>query len=159
MTKEQARIILCALVHDGLDVGKLTKTAKSEIREAVDAVLDAVDATKVSDHGCQPDRHDWKGNAMTDNICECPKCGRQHRDLGFGQPPKSIMEQIADDIRDGAFPKKSTPKRPVAFRVPRVIDDKLSDTEFRLFADEAEARTEAEALGCDYQGLYVRDGT
>ena len=24
---------------------------------------------------------------MDDSICECPKCGRAHRDLGFGAPP------------------------------------------------------------------------
>jgi hypothetical protein len=50
-------------------------------------------------------------------------------------------------------------KRPVAFRVPRAVDDKLSDTEWQLFADEKAAYEEAEAKGCDYQGLFVRDGT
>ena len=48
MTKEQAKLILIALFHDGIDVEKLTKKAKREMREAVDAVLDA---TRVSDHG------------------------------------------------------------------------------------------------------------
>lgn len=24
---------------------------------------------------------------MAEDICECPKCGRQHRNLGFGKPP------------------------------------------------------------------------
>lgn len=49
-------------------------------------------------------------------------------------------------------------KRPVAFRVPRIVDDKLSQTEWQLFNDERAASEEAEAKGCDYQGLYVRDG-
>lgn len=96
---------------------------------------------------------------MTDDICECPKCGRQHRSLGFGPPPKSIMEQIADDIRAGTFPKKSDSsewqRRPVAFRVPRIVDDVLSTTEWQLFNDEEAAREDANAKGCDYQGLYL----
>lgn len=50
-------------------------------------------------------------------------------------------------------------KRPVAFRIPRVVDDKLSTTEWRYVTDEEVAYTEAEALGIDYQALYVRDGT
>lgn len=50
-------------------------------------------------------------------------------------------------------------KRPVAFRIPRVVNDNLSTTEFRYFTDEAEAHAEALALDCECQGLYVRDGT
>jgi hypothetical protein len=50
-------------------------------------------------------------------------------------------------------------KRPVAFRIPRVVDDKLSETEWRYFTDEEAAYKEAEALGIDYQALFVRDGT
>jgi hypothetical protein len=50
-------------------------------------------------------------------------------------------------------------KRPVAFRVPRIVDDKLSDTKWQLFTDEEAAHAEAEAKGCDYQALFVRDGT
>lgn len=50
-------------------------------------------------------------------------------------------------------------KRAVAFRVPRVVDDKLSATEWRYLTDEETAYKEAEALGTDYQALYVRDGT
>jgi hypothetical protein len=50
-------------------------------------------------------------------------------------------------------------KRPVAFRIPRMIDDKLSATEWRYFTDEEAAYKEAEALGIDYQALFVRDGT
>jgi len=50
-------------------------------------------------------------------------------------------------------------KRPVAFRVPRIVDDKLSDTKWQLFTDEEAANAEAEAKGCDYQALFVRDGT
>lgn len=49
-------------------------------------------------------------------------------------------------------------KRPVAFRIPRVVNDNLSATEFRYFTEEAEARAEALALDCECQGLYVRDG-
>lgn len=43
---------------------------------------------------------------MSEDICECPKCGRQHRNLGFGKPP-SVMKQIARDMREGTFPNKS----------------------------------------------------
>lgn len=45
--------------------------------------------------------------------------------------------------------------KPVAFRVPRVIDDKLSKTEHRLFKDEDEARQAATEIGADYDGLYL----
>lgn len=50
-------------------------------------------------------------------------------------------------------------KRPVAFRIPRVVNDNLSATEFRYFTDEAECHAEALALDCEYQALFVRDGT
>lgn len=50
-------------------------------------------------------------------------------------------------------------KRPVAFRIQRVVDDKLSETEWRYFTDEEAAYKESEALGIDYQALFVRDGT
>lgn len=50
-------------------------------------------------------------------------------------------------------------KRPVAFRIPRVVNDNLSTTEFRYFTDEAEAHAEALTLDCEYQALFVRDGT
>lgn len=50
-------------------------------------------------------------------------------------------------------------KRPVAFRVPRMVDDTLSDTEWQLFGDEKAAYDEAEAKGCDYQALFAREGT
>ncbi|MGM4906303.1 hypothetical protein AB8B21_05500 [Tardiphaga sp. 866_E4_N2_1] len=54
-------------------------------------------------------------------------------------------------------------KRPVAFRLPRMdsatAGQTLSATEWRYFTDEAEAYREAEALGIDYQALFVRDGT
>lgn len=51
-------------------------------------------------------------------------------------------------------------KRPIAFRVPRANDDgmTLSKTEWRYFTDEAEAAREGDALGTDYQALFVRDG-
>jgi hypothetical protein len=41
----------------------------------------------------------------TDDICQCVTCGRMHRRLGT--PPPSVMEQIARDMREGTFPKKS----------------------------------------------------
>lgn len=50
-------------------------------------------------------------------------------------------------------------KRAVAFRIPRIVDDKVSTTEWRYFSDEEQAYKEAEALGIDYQALYVRDGS
>ena len=54
-------------------------------------------------------------------------------------------------------------KRPVAFRVPRSdparAGEVLSATEWQLFTSEDEASATADAKGCDYQGLYVRDGT
>jgi len=31
--------------------------------------------------------------------CQCPKCGRLHRDLGFGKPPESISNPHADLMR------------------------------------------------------------
>lgn len=49
-------------------------------------------------------------------------------------------------------------KRPVAFRIPRVVDDRISTTEFRYFNDEQTALTESDAIGINYQALYVRDG-
>jgi len=49
-------------------------------------------------------------------------------------------------------------KRPVAYRIPRVDGDRLSTTEWRYFNSEYLAQEEAEALGVDYQALYVRDG-
>lgn len=43
---------------------------------------------------------------MTENSdCQCPICGRLHRHLA--SPPSSVMEQIARDMRNGDFPKKS----------------------------------------------------
>jgi hypothetical protein len=44
-------------------------------------------------------------NEVKDDICQCPKCGRLHRHLGT--PPISVMEQIARDMKEGTFPKKS----------------------------------------------------
>jgi len=40
-----------------------------------------------------------------DDLCQCPICGRMHRLLG--NPPKSVMAQIARDIQEGVFPRKS----------------------------------------------------
>ncbi len=41
----------------------------------------------------------------SDDTCQCVKCGRMHRRLGT--PPPSVMQQIARDMREGVFPKKS----------------------------------------------------
>lgn len=46
-------------------------------------------------------------------------------------------------------------KRPVAFRVPRIVDDVASVTQFRLFTDEQEAQAAADELNLDYDGLYL----
>ena len=27
---------------------------------------------------------------MSDDLCQCPPCGRTHRNLGFGKPPEAI---------------------------------------------------------------------
>lgn len=40
MTNDQARIILAALVHDGIDVRQLTDKARQEIRRAFEVVLE-----------------------------------------------------------------------------------------------------------------------
>ena len=29
--------------------------------------------------------------------CQCPKCGRLHRDLEFGAPPKSISQSVSHE--------------------------------------------------------------
>ncbi len=54
-------------------------------------------------------------------------------------------------------------KRPVAFRIPRADADSagttLSETDWRYFSDEEAAYKAAEALGADYQALFVRDGS
>lgn len=50
-------------------------------------------------------------------------------------------------------------KRPVAFRVKRVLPKVDGSDEWRLFNDEAVAREEAEQIDGDYQALFVRDGT
>lgn len=41
----------------------------------------------------------------SDDMCQCVDCGRMHRRLG--KPPLSVMEQIARDMREGTFPRKS----------------------------------------------------
>lgn len=77
-----------------------------------------------------------------------PKDWPRHRgwDDGAGEIADAILAAATSEWQ----------KRPVAFRVPRIVDDALSATEFQLFSDEGEARAEAEAKGCDYQGLYAR---
>jgi hypothetical protein len=77
-------------------------------------------------------------------------------DAGFD----NVCRRAAQILR--AQPASPLPRlRPVAFRVQRANADglTLSKTEWRYFTDEAEARTEADALMAEYQGLYVRDGS
>jgi hypothetical protein len=40
MSKEDARIIACGLLHDGLDADKLSDKARQEIRAAIIRLLD-----------------------------------------------------------------------------------------------------------------------
>lgn len=53
-------------------------------------------------------------------------------------------------------------KRPVAFRIPRAsavsAGTTLSEVDWRYFSDEEAAYKAAEALGAEYQALFVRDG-
>ncbi|MES2694177.1 MAG: hypothetical protein V4773_11945 [Verrucomicrobiota bacterium] len=64
---------------------------------------------------------------------------------------KALEHSYGVQSRDEKLPVA----RPVAFRVPRVVDDKISRTEFRLFDDEDEARRAACDIGADYDGLYL----
>ena len=51
MAKEDARVIICALVHDGIDARALTPKAREEIRSAFDVVL-RLSCSKIgADHG------------------------------------------------------------------------------------------------------------
>jgi hypothetical protein len=45
MTRDQARLALIALVHDGIDVARLSEQAKREIRAAFTAILEAAALT------------------------------------------------------------------------------------------------------------------
>jgi len=45
MSNEQARILLCALVHDGINPEKLSDKARQEIRKAFELILKMVAAT------------------------------------------------------------------------------------------------------------------
>lgn len=29
--------------------------------------------------------------AVNDDLCQCPSCGRMHRNLGFGKPPVAVQ--------------------------------------------------------------------
>lgn len=62
---------------------------------------------------------------------------------------------IIEALRNVAQREQVPVARPVAFRVPRVVDDKISKTEFRLFDDEDEARQAACDIAADYDGLYL----
>jgi hypothetical protein len=54
-------------------------------------------------------------------------------------------------------------KRPVAFRIRRADADTagttLSETDWRYFSNEDDAWKASDALGTEYQALFVRDGT
>lgn len=39
MTREDATIITCGLLHDGIDVDKLSRKARDEIRAAIERLL------------------------------------------------------------------------------------------------------------------------
>lgn len=39
MSKEDARVIACGLLHDGIDADKLTPRARQEIRAALERLL------------------------------------------------------------------------------------------------------------------------
>lgn len=47
MNKEDARVIACGLLHDGLDARKLTPKARDEIRAAITRLLELVDTVSV----------------------------------------------------------------------------------------------------------------
>jgi hypothetical protein len=71
---------------------------------------------------------------------------------------RQIANSATEPGHSGQTKEPILSRRPVAFRVPRVVDDRISKTEFRYFTEEDQANAEAEQLGIDYQGLYVRDG-
>lgn len=54
-------------------------------------------------------------------------------------------------------------KHPVAFRIRRAdaetAGSNLSNTDWRYFTNEKDAIDESDALGTEYHGLYVRDGS
>jgi hypothetical protein len=71
-------------------------------------------------------------------------------------------EAVRQSISGAADAAKAASRRPVAFRVPRADPSTAGEmfgVEWRLFQDEGAAREEADALGVEYQGLYVRDGS
>lgn len=47
MSKEDARVIACGLLHDGLDDRKLTPKARDEIKAAITRLLELVDTVSV----------------------------------------------------------------------------------------------------------------
>jgi hypothetical protein len=46
MTKTDARVILTGLIHTGLVVERMTPLARTEVRAALDKVLELVEATE-----------------------------------------------------------------------------------------------------------------
>jgi hypothetical protein len=51
MSKEDARIIACGLLHDGLDARKLSNKARDEIKAAIERLLALVPISVVSKNG------------------------------------------------------------------------------------------------------------
>ena len=43
MTREAARVLFSAIVHDGIDPSRLSQKAKEEIRAAIDVILREVE--------------------------------------------------------------------------------------------------------------------
>lgn len=62
-----------------------------------------------NDIGFEPDT--WNKRAPTppqghgsDDLCQCPKCGRMHRNLGFGKPPETVAaEALAEEHYQAAM--------------------------------------------------------
>lgn len=98
---------------------------------------------------------------MTDQLADNLEYRYQSATLHAGSGKMLVIYQhelptIINALRT-SMPKGT--KRPVAFRVRRVSPDgvELLD-EFRLFNDEREASEAADALGIDYEGLYLVGG-
>jgi hypothetical protein len=115
--------------HNGASIPSSSGTARDILSEIVNTLADPCDAS---------DFNDDESAALRQTIKDA---------LGG-------LKELAD-ILDVAQAEKVPVARPVAFRVPRVVDDRISKTEFRLFDDEDEARRAACDIGADYDGLYL----
>jgi hypothetical protein len=51
MSKEDARIIACGLLHDGLDASKLSSKARQQIKAAIERLLDLARIALDKDEG------------------------------------------------------------------------------------------------------------